>query len=121
VYTYRAVGKLVPGVDLARAQAQMRTIGDNLARLHPENRLTSVSVISLHERVTGNLQTTLWVLMSAVVVVWLIACANIASLLIARAATSPRVSDTKIARRLGSASARKILFSATPARCMDYT
>jgi predicted permease len=49
-----------------------------------------VRLISLHERVTGKLQTTLWVLMSAVGVVWLIACANIASLLIARAAGRSR-------------------------------
>ena len=68
----------------------MRTIGDTLARQYPENRLKTVTLIPLQERLTGNLQATLWVLMSAVGVVWLIACANIANLLLARAAGRTR-------------------------------
>ena len=87
---YRAIGKLKPGVDLTRAQAQMRTIGEVLAREYPEDRLKAVSVIPLHERLTGNLWSTLWVLMSAVAVVWIIGCANIANLLLARAASRTR-------------------------------
>ena len=90
LHNYHAVAKLESGVDLARAQAQMRTIGDNLARQYPENRLKTVTVIPLHERLTGSLQATLWVLMIAVGVVWLIACANIANLLLARAAGRTR-------------------------------
>ncbi len=89
-HNYQAVGKLKAGVDLARAQAQMRTIGDALSRQYPENRLKTVTLIPLQERLTGNLQTTLWMLMIAVSVVWLIACANIANLLLARAAGRTR-------------------------------
>ncbi len=89
-HNYQAVGKLKRGVDLRRAQAQMRTIGDTLARQYLENRVKTVTVIPLQERLTGNLQSTLWVLMSAVGVVWLIACANIANLLLARAAGRTR-------------------------------
>lgn len=87
---YQAVGRLKPGVELASARAQMRTIGDNLARQHPENREKTVALTPLQERITGNAQVTLWALMGAVAIVWLIACANIANLLLARAAGRTR-------------------------------
>ena len=90
LHNYQAVGKLKPSVDLTRAQAEMRTIGDSLARQYPENRLKTVTLIPLQERLTGSLQLTLWVLMSAVGIVWLIGCANIANLLLARAAGRTR-------------------------------
>jgi predicted permease len=89
-YSNQAVGKLKPGVSFMRAEAQMRTIGDTLAREYPENRVKSVALVPLQERITGSVQTTLWVLMSAVSVLWLIACANIASLLLGRAAARTR-------------------------------
>ena len=89
-YPYQAVGKLKEDVDLTRAQAQMRAIGDTLARQYPENRFKTATVIPLQQRLTSNLQATLWALMGAVAVVWLIGCANIANLLLARAAGRTR-------------------------------
>ena len=68
----------------------MRTIGDSLARQYPENRLKTVALIPLQERLTGNVQVMLWVLLGAVIAVLLIACANIANLLLARAAVRTR-------------------------------
>jgi putative ABC transport system permease protein len=104
LYNYHAVGRLKPGVELSRAQAQMRTIGDNLARQYPENRLKTVALVPLQERLTGSLQVTLWALMSAVAVVWLIACANVANLLLARAAGRAR--EIALRAALGAGRAR---------------
>jgi predicted permease len=68
----------------------MRTIGDNLARQYPVNRAKTVTLTLLQERLTSSVRVMLWVLMSAVSVLWLIACANIANLLLARAAGRTR-------------------------------
>jgi predicted permease len=105
-YTYQAVGKLKPGVPFTRAEAQMRTIGDILAREHVQNRLKTVALLPLQERLTGSVRVTLWVLMSAVGIVWLIACANIANLLLARAAGRTR--EIALRAALGAGRSRVI-------------
>jgi putative ABC transport system permease protein len=87
---FQVVGKLRAGVDLERAQAQMRTIGDKLAGEYTENRLKTVTLVPLQQRLTGNVQLMLWLLMGAVTIVLLIACANISNLLLARAAARRR-------------------------------
>jgi putative ABC transport system permease protein len=105
-HNYHAVGKLKAGVDLTRARAQMRAIGDNLARQYPENRLKTVALIPLQERLTGNVQATLWMLMSGVGVVWLIGCANIANLLLARA--TGRAREIALRAALGAGRGRVV-------------
>jgi putative ABC transport system permease protein len=87
---YRVVGKLKAGVDLAQAKAQMQAIGDNLARQYPENRFKTVALIPLQDRLTGDVKIMLWLLLGAVIVVLLIACANIANLQLARSAARTR-------------------------------
>jgi hypothetical protein len=103
-HPYQAVGKLAPGVDLATAQTRLRTIGDRLARDYPENRFKNFGVTPLQERLTGNVHATLWVLMGAVMLVLLIACANIANLLLARSAARGRIA---LRTALGAAGARR--------------
>jgi predicted permease len=90
LHNYRAVGRLKSGVDLSLAQAEMRAIGDAIARQHPENRVKTATLIPLQDRLTGGVEVTLWVLLGAVGVVWLIGCANITNLLLARAAVRTR-------------------------------
>jgi putative ABC transport system permease protein len=98
---YRTIGRLAPGATLAQAQAEMDAIGRDLAREHPEtNTGWGVSLVPAHDQVVGDIGGTLWVLFGAVVLVLLIACANIANLLLARSARAAK--DFSIRAALGA-------------------
>lgn len=79
------IGRLKPGVALAAAQAQMHAIGSRLEQQYPKaNSGESVGVVPLQQEWTGSLGPTLWMLLGAVGLVLLIACADLANLLLAR-------------------------------------
>jgi predicted permease len=84
-----AVGRLQPGVDLTSARAEMQNIAAALALEHPEiNRGRSgVDVVPLADRVVRDMAPTLTVLVGAVALLLLIACVNLASLLLNRSAS----------------------------------
>jgi putative ABC transport system permease protein len=89
-HNYWVVGRLKPGVTLEAAQEQMKGIGDRIERDYPENRFKNVALIPLQDKLTAPVRATLWVLLGAVSLVLLIACANVANLLLARAAARTR-------------------------------
>jgi putative ABC transport system permease protein len=90
-HNYRGVGRLAPGVSVQQAQAEMTNIALGLTQQHPvSNAEKGIAVVPLQEVVVGDTRQTLFVLLAAVAFVLLIACANVANLLLARAAARGR-------------------------------
>src|SRR4029079_15738267 len=98
---YRSIGRLAGGATIAQAQSEMDGIARDVAREHPEtNAGWGVRLVRAHDQVVGDIGVTLWTLFGAVVLVLLIACANIANLLLARSARAAK--DFSIRAALGA-------------------
>jgi predicted permease len=103
----RAIARLKPGVTINQARADISVIAQRLEQEHPKtNRKRGATVVSITDDTVGGLKRTLWLVFGAVVFVLLVACANVANLLLARA--TARYKEISIRAAIGAGRTRLI-------------
>ena len=103
---YYTFARLKPGVTLAQAQAEMDAISHALAEKHSADRGLGVKVVGWRQQVGSEVRPALLILLGAISLVLLIACANVANLLLARGAVRQR--EAALRQALGAGHARLI-------------
>jgi putative ABC transport system permease protein len=100
------MGRLKPGISVEQAQTEMSGISTRLEQTIPQMKGYGANVVPLHQQLVGNIEKPLLVLMSAVGFVLLIACANLANLMLGR--TAARRKELAIRTALGAGRGRII-------------
>ena len=103
----RAIARLKPGVTVEQARAEVSVIAQRLEEQHPEtNKNTGAHVVSITDEIVGGIRPTLLLVFGAVIFVLLVACANVANLLLAR--STVRHKEITIRTAIGAARSQLI-------------
>lgn len=107
IHSFLCIARLTPGVTLGQAQAELNTLQQHIDALNPATeRGQGTIIVPLKQELVGDISSTFVLLLGAVGVVLLIACANVANLLLARSATRNR--EFAVRRALGAGRAQII-------------
>jgi putative ABC transport system permease protein len=105
-HSLRLIGRLAEGRSLEEAQSEMDVIAGQLAALYPENDTWRLRLLPLYERIVAGVRPILLILLGTVALLLVVACANVASLLLARGST--RAGELAVRGALGASRARLI-------------
>jgi len=114
-------GRLAPGVDLDQARAELRTVHASMVKEHPEAYSSKgdvrIDAVRLRDQITSRARTVLLVLLAASVLVFVIACSNVANLILARTVRRENELAIRAALGAGTSALRKTLLAESLLLC----
>jgi predicted permease len=115
-------GRLAPGADLRAANAELKTVHGAMVRAHaeayPVKANFQIDAVLLRDQITMNARTVLWVLMAASILIFVIACSNVANLILARSVRREGELALRAALGAGAGALRRTLLAESLVLCV---